>query len=241
MKPKIQTYTAFDADLVQTRGQAQPLPANYDWAQRQRPVLYRLLRQLGKAYWQAKLHARFVNLDLLRPVDGSFFLYGNHTQAFGDPFLPAVLSPRPVATLAAAANLTVPVLGPLLPHAGALVLPETASQTRHFMTQLKKVVGAGTPVAIYPEAHVWPYYTGIRPFKPGSFHYPVQFDRPVFCFTTTYQRHHVTIYLDGPFTADESLPLRARREQLAAQVQAAMQRRAQASIYQRIQYRRQTR
>ncbi len=43
-------------------------------------------------------------------------------------------------------------------------------------------------MTIFPEAHVWPYYTGIRPFGEAAFHYPVATGKPVYTMTVTYQR-----------------------------------------------------
>ena len=34
-------------------------------------------------------------------------------------------------------------------------------------------------ILIYPEAHIWPYYTHIRNFKDVSFTYPAELNKPV--------------------------------------------------------------
>lgn len=70
---------------------------------------------------------------------------------------------------------------------------------------------------IYPEAHIWPFYTGIRPFPDTSFRYPVQQKLPVFCLTNTYQRRgkshipQIVTYLDGPFYPDAELPAKLQK------------------------------
>ena len=33
-------------------------------------------------------------------------------------------------------------------------------------------------ILIYPEAHIWPYYTKIRPLRAAAFHYPAKFNVP---------------------------------------------------------------
>ncbi|WP_225047762.1 lysophospholipid acyltransferase family protein [Lacticaseibacillus kribbianus] len=240
-------YQALTDDVI-APGQAEPaLPANFRFA-RTRPgerlltaVVYSAARWFGRWYWRRRLHARFVNLDVLAPYrNQSLFLYGNHTQEVGDPFLPMQLVQQPVHTLAGAANRKVPVLGPLLPYGHALLLPQTKAQTRRFLAALQAALTANHAVAIYPEAHVWPYYTGIRPFRAGSFHYPVATNRPSFAFTTTYQKAGCTVYVDGPFWPDATLPKAKRQAALAAQVQGAMTARAEASTAQHILYRRKT-
>ena len=85
---------------------------------------------------------------------------------------------------------------------------------------------------IYPEAHIWPFYTGIRPFKDTSFRYPVQQKLPVFSLTNTYQKRRyskkpkMVTYIDGPFYADASLPVRQQKKMLRDQVYEIMKKRA---------------
>ncbi len=54
---------------------------------------------------------------------------------------------------------------------GALPVPDSISEYKKFSKAYKKRISDGHPVVIYPEAHVWPYYTGIRPFerRPSAF------------------------------------------------------------------------
>lgn len=246
MRQRVQEYTDFGADLVTTSRQTTPLPPDYEWAKTglwaafKSAVVYHTMKQVGRLYWRGVLHARLVGREKLAPYrDQAYFLYGNHTQPFGDPFMPMLLAdPQRAYTLASAANLGVPFFGPILQLGGGVILPETAAQTRRFLSYLRGLVKTGAPVAVYPEAHVWPYYTGIRPFVTGAFHYPVAFKAPVFTFTTTYQKHGVTVYVDGPFTPDRTQPAQVQRKQLAEVVHSQMASRTQASTYQHVIYRR---
>ncbi|MBR0162265.1 MAG: hypothetical protein IJQ02_13405, partial [Oscillospiraceae bacterium] len=43
-------------------------------------------------------------------------------------------------------------------------------------------------VAMFPEAHIWPYYTGIRPFPDTSFRYPVKENAPAVAMVVTYRK-----------------------------------------------------
>ena len=43
-------------------------------------------------------------------------------------------------------------------------------------------------VLIYPEAHIWPYYTKIRNFKDTSFSYPAMMNAPVVPIVTTWRK-----------------------------------------------------
>ena len=81
---------------------------------------------------------------------------------------------------------------------------------------------------IYPEAHIWPFYTKIRPFTESSFRYPIQNKCPVMCFTNTYQKRKlgkkakIVTYIDGPFYADSSLKGKAQKVELRNRVYDAM-------------------
>ena len=61
------------------------------------------------------------------------------------------------------------------------------------------------PIVIYPEAHVWEYYTDIRPFPDTSFKFPIKFNKPAFAMTVTYKKSKIfkkpvmEVFLDGPF------------------------------------------
>ena len=66
-------------------------------------------------------------------------------------------------------------------------------------------------VLIYPEAHIWPYYNDIRPFKAASFRYPIDSNAPIVVATTTFKKRKGNrkpkpiIYLDGPFYPNTDL------------------------------------
>ncbi|MBR4017765.1 MAG: hypothetical protein IKK11_08125, partial [Oscillospiraceae bacterium] len=63
----------------------------------------------------------------------------------------------------------------------------------------------GKAVIVYPEAHVWPYYTGVRPFDYQPFVYLSKQKKPMFVLTNCYQkrrfgkRPQIVTYADGPF------------------------------------------
>ncbi len=172
-----------------------------------------------------------------------YFLYGNHTQDLGDAFLPNTLNlPKHNYIIVHPNNVSMPVLGRLTPSLGALPLPDDMAANRNFVGAVERRIREGHCVVIYPEAHIWPYYTGIRPFSDASFIYPIKWNTPVFCFTNTYQkrkhrkRPRIVTYVDGPFFPDESLGPRDRRRVLRDTVYETMRERAKASNAVVIQY-----
>lgn len=195
-------------------------------------------------YCKTVFHHKTVGREKLKDFrKKGYFMYGNHTQVVGDPFIPNVINfPQTNYVIVHPNNVSMPMLGKITPSLGALPLPDDMNAYRNFMKAVERRVKEGNTVVIYPEAHIWPYYTKIRPFPDTSFHYPVKFDMPVFCFTNTYKkrRHskkpNIVTYIDGPFYADEGLPKQTRKEDLRNRVYECMCRRAEESNIVCIQY-----
>ena len=195
-------------------------------------------------YVKLSLHQRTVGKEKLRPfLKQGIYLYGNHTQAVGDPFTPNVFCfPKRVSFIVHPNNVSMPVLGRINPSLGAIPLPDTRDAYKNFVACVNGRIEKGHAVVIYPEAHIWPYYTKIRDFPDASFGYPVKSDTPVFCFVNTYQRRgrskkpRTVTYIDGPFYPDNSLPVKQRRKKLRDEVYQTMCRRAENSDMEVIRY-----
>ena len=135
-----------------------------------------------------------------------------------------------------------PLLGKVTPSLGALPLPDDKGAYKNFLAAIETHIERNHTVVVYPEAHIWPYYTKIRPFHDTSFAYPVKLNAPVYCFTNTYhKRKHgkepkIITYVDGPFYPDPEIPLRARRKDLRDRVYETMCRRAECSDHEQIRY-----
>lgn len=173
----------------------------------------------------------------------SCFIYGNHTQATADALIPTFIThPANAYVIVHPNNVSMPVLGRITPYIGALPLPDDIAASRNFRAIIDKRVREGSPIFIYPEAHIWPYYTGIRPFPDDSFYYPIKYNVPVFCFTNTYKRRgngkpRIVTYVDGPFYPDGELPLKERRRELRDRVYDCMKQRSLESDIVWIEYR----
>ena len=195
-------------------------------------------------YVKLVLHQRTRGREKLKPFRKTgLFLYGNHTQQIGDPFTPNVFCfPRKVSFLVHANNVSIPFLGRITPYLGAIPLPDTLAAYKNFSACIAARISSGHAVVIYPEAHIWPYYTKIRPFPDASFEYPAKLNVPVFCFVNTYRKHgkrkkpDMETWLEGPFYPDMSLPLRQRRAKLKEEVAAKMAEFASRSDVEYIRY-----
>lgn len=204
---------------------------------------YRMIAMpLGFLYCKLALHWTVKNRSVLRKGEGCF-VYGNHTQQVGDALIPTLaLFPQSVYVIVHPNNVSMPVLGRLTPLLGALPLPSNLKAMRHFKEAIQTRIKGGNAVVVYPEAHIWPWYTGIRDFPATSMKYPVELDAPSYVMTTTYHKRRfgkkpaLVTWLDGPFYPDSSLPPRARTQALRDQIYEAMTARAQQSDYEYIRY-----
>lgn len=207
---------------------------------------YRIIAMpLAFIYTKFAFGHRIENAEVLAPYrDRGYFMYGNHTQDIGDALMPNMIEKsKDKYVIVNPANLSAHIVGPIVPSLGGLPLPDNIRATKNFFAAISQRIGEGNAVVIYPEAHIWPYYTGIRPFGDSSFFYPVKLSAPVFCFTNTYQKRkhsskkpRIVTYVDGPFFPDESLPLCERRIKLRNEVYGKMCERAALSDMKVIEY-----
>ncbi len=209
---EVRYYSSFSDDFEQSADQSFQLPEDYEWVRtglRFRclsGLIYGLAVIFGGAYCRFLLHMRVKGRKNLKGVKGGFFIYGNHTQPVGDVFIPALcVLPKRIYTVVSTANYGIPVIGKLLPFLGALPLVGSVHGMKELSKAMERRLQKGHPIVIYPEAHVWKYYTAIRPFPDTSFKFPAKFDKPTFAMTVTYKssklfkRPITEVFLDGPF------------------------------------------
>ena len=156
------------------------------------------------------------NRKVLRKLHGTgFYLYGNHTNGVMDAYAPSLaLFPRHVHIITGPEPVSVPVLRTAVQLVGGIPLPGSVGGFRSFMSALRLRISQKRVLTIYPEAHIWPWYTGIRPFPDSSFIYPLHDQVPVVACVTTYRQRRifknlwpcVTVTLSEPFYPDASLP-----------------------------------
>ncbi|MGN1052591.1 MAG: lysophospholipid acyltransferase family protein, partial [Candidatus Scatosoma sp.] len=209
-------------------------------------AFYRCIaKPLAFLFLKAKFGWRVKNRKALKSVGkkSAYFIYGNHTNAAADPFVPALITGGKRAyVIVHPANVSLPVAGRLISALGALPLPDDRQATKNFLVAVDLRVKQGAAIAVYPEAHIWPYYTKIRPFKDTSFRYPVQYGAPVFTFTNTYVKRkffktpRLVTYVDGPFYPDKALPVKEAKALLREAAYGAMTARSALSNEEYIRY-----
>lgn len=192
------------------------------------------------------LRMRFVNKKAVKKCkDTPYFLYGNHT-GWWDAFTPNLISvPRRNRILVSADTVSIKGLRSIVQMLGAIPLPTSLRGMKRF-SQAVDFYHQSCNITIYPEAHIWPYYTWVRPFSDASFTYPVKHKCPVFAFFTAYtkpkgflslfRKANMTVYVSDPIYPDEGLSDREARANLRDKVYAFMLEKSKYSDYEAIKY-----
>jgi 1-acyl-sn-glycerol-3-phosphate acyltransferase len=221
------------------------IPTNFLWEFCSCLVQNILSMPIKLIYPKIKFSIKYIGKEKLKPYKKQgYFIYVNHTQAFADTLIPSVpIYPKRNFFIVNPENVSMKFSGELVHMLGALPVPANKEATKNFLYAIEKRIKKGNAVTIYPEAHIWPYYTKIRPFKSVSFKYPVKLKVPTFCMTNTYQSYgknndkiKIVTYIDGPFFADEKLNLKERQEALRNMVYEKMADRSKNSNFEYIKY-----
>lgn len=197
-------------------------------------------------YAKIKFKIKYVGKEKLKPYKKQgYFIYGNHTQIFADTFITSNTNyPKKNFFIVNPENVSMKFLGNVVEMLGAIPIPSNKEAMKNFLEVIEKRIKDGNSVTIFPEAHIWPYYTKIRPFKTVSFKYPVQLNVPTFSVTNTYQSYgknndkvRIVTYVDGPFFPDdECKTMKEKQQNLRDKVYKKMVERGQNSNIEVIKY-----
>ena len=190
-------------------------------------------------------HHKYIGKEKFKKCKNEgYFIYCNHTQSFEDTFIPSLGNyPKRNFLIVNPENISMKGSGWLVELLGAIPVPETKGATKSFLNEIRKRINQKHSITIYPEAHIWPFYTGIRNFKAVSFKYPVKLRKPVFAITNTYQKYgkknnklKIVSYVDGPFYSDSSLNEKEAYILLRDKIYQIMVERSQNSNFSYINY-----
>lgn len=245
---EVRYYSSYTDDFEESANQNYKLPDDYKWVRTDivskflSGLIYGLAVIFGGAYCKLFLHMKVKGRKNLKGMKGDFFIYGNHTQPVGDVFIPALcVLPKRIFTVVSTANYGIPVIGKILPYLGALPIVDSLHGFKELNKAIEVRLKKNHPIVIYPEAHVWEYFTEIRPFPETSFKFPVKLNKPAFAMTVTYRKSKVfkrpimEVFLDGPFypQGDNS---KEKTKNLHKQVMNVMKKRSKNSNYTYIAY-----
>lgn len=246
---KIFYYDDPTEDFIETNMQNYELPKEYEYMPKSKffkfksAVLYFVAKIIVRFICKFYLHVKIKNRKAIKSIKKTgYFMYGNHTNPLSDAFSPAIIANTRIYTICSPANFGIPIIGNILPELGGIPLGKTLDQKKKFRQAIDAVINKNKCIVIYPEAHLWPYYNGLRDFSNKSFKYPVDLKVPVFSFTTTYQkrkigkRPRITIYIDGPFYINDEYDIEQNREKLKQDVYKAMEKRIKNTTYEYYKY-----
>ena len=196
-------------------------------------------------YAKIKFRIKYIGKEKIKLYrNEGYFIYGNHTQPFADTFIPSIpMYPKRNFLIVNPVNISLKGTGTLVEMLGAMPIPSNKSAMKNFLNAIKQKINKGYAITIYPEAHIWPYYTKIRPFKDVSFKYPIQLKKPAFCITNTYQSYgknnkkiKIVSYIDGPFYPNKELTLKEQQKELRNKIYNCMEERSENSNIEHIKY-----
>jgi len=173
----------------------------------------------------------------------SCFVYSNHTNYMPDAFIPNHLAYKKVYIVVDSTAVSIKGVAGLVVALGGIPLGDTMEAKKNYLRLLKKLSKKNAIITLYPEAHIWPYYTKIRPFPKESLKYPIMYDLPAYAVTNCYQkrkhsdRPKMVTYVDGPFYPDKSLSKAEMQDKLYNDIITAMKNRAsEYSTYEYVKY-----
>ncbi len=248
MNNKTRYYKSFSDDFEQSANQDFKLPEDYKWIRTDLKskllsgLNYGLAVIFGGLYCKLGLHMKIRGRKSLRGSKGDFFIFANHTQPVGDVFIPAMaVLPKRIFTVVSPANYGIPFIGKLLPYLGALPIDNSLRGMKELTHAIEQRLDKKHPIVIYPEAHVWEYYTGIRPFADTAFKYPVKMNKASYAMTVTYKKSKLfkkpvmEVFLDGPFYG-EGETAKEQAVSLHSKVAEVMKKRSENSNFEYIKY-----
>ena len=148
------------------------------------------------------------------------FIYSNHTSFLDMIDIQTLFLTKKTHIIGYTDALDMPVVKHIVKHLGYMPLPDTIKSSRAFMEALKIYTDKKQSIIIYPEAHVWPFYTKIRPYVQTSFKYPAKLLKPALPITACYRKSKIskhakiTLYVGKPVYPNPDLSLKENTEYL---------------------------
>ncbi|MCR5348221.1 MAG: 1-acyl-sn-glycerol-3-phosphate acyltransferase [Bacilli bacterium] len=237
MKPK-KTYYYFDAladDFAGTKITRKTLPESFKYAHKD--ILSRFFSWF--LYWVFAIPILYLAIKLLYGIRirgkknlrhtrrKAMFFYTNHTQIIDAMLIQLYVSgPRRCYIVADQDATSIPGIRYLVQLLGAIPVPETPKQHTDFVECIRHRVKQKRAISIFPEAHIWPYYTHIRPFSDASFVYPAELNVPACPVCVTYRRRKfrksappvMTVHIGKPVYPDLTLSIPERKKKMRDEV-----------------------
>lgn len=148
--------------------------------------------------------------------DQGYFIFANHAGVLDAALTYLVSRKQRTNTIGYSDAVANPITKIIIPICGFIPLPVDAHDIPKLTHAIEYYVrDMNQIVVIYPEAHIWPYYTGVRNFRRQSFRYPVDLNAPVLPiffakrerkgFWKLFKKPRTTVIIGEPLYPDQSL------------------------------------
>jgi 1-acyl-sn-glycerol-3-phosphate acyltransferase len=252
MKKRIIKYSdELSDEVIHIKRKTIPIDQNYKYIKKN--VLWKILefivyqifvRPFSFIYLKIKFHHKVINKKVLKKYKNTgYFIYSNHTLLAGDAFIPNTVNfPKSVKIIVHPDNISQKLTKPFIEMCGALPTPTTIKATKNFINAIEYYIAKNNVIQIYPEAHIWPYYSKIRKFPSTSFKYPIKLNTPIFVMTNTFHKRKfsktpkIITYMDGPYFKDENLNNKENEEKICNLVYKTMTARSKLTTYEYYTY-----
>jgi hypothetical protein len=155
----------------------------------------------------------------LRRLKGGCVIYSNHVLALDCAFsIVMVAAPRRCCIVCNPDAVHMPVVRHIVRMLGALPVPDDVGAFKNFSRTVDDKLKKGGTLVVMPEAHIWPYYTGIRDFPATSFTYAAKNGVPAVPVCVTFRkpkgpfkkfmRPRVTVKVGDPVYAEKGMPIK---------------------------------
>lgn len=232
-KQKVVYYSdPLNDDFAGTNIKKKPFPKKYKYIHRHNVfwsvlsftlyyfIAFPILWLVGKIGYGVKVKGK-KNLRIL--FRRGVFFYGNHTQ-IADAWLTQcfITNPKRSYVLADSDAISIPFIRPIVSLLGCLPMPDL-DHKEAFEEAIRHRYAQKRAIAIFPERHIWPYCTHIRPFPDDSFVYPASLGAPVVAFCVTYRKPHflakhrrpkMTVHVSRPIYPDLKKSIPERKKEL---------------------------
>lgn len=196
MKKETIYYDSFDDDFagtnINTNHVDESFPFTNDstlWNAAAWGLYYVIARPIAWTVMKVAFGMKVENKEAFKKLkDTGYFLYGNHTQVL-DVFVPPTANGFKRCSFVAGRDaVSIKGIRQIVLMLGAIPIPDALHAMKQFTETIEKFYHEKRCIVVYPEAHIWPYYTDIRPFKPTSFAYPAKLNSPVIAMVTAYRK-----------------------------------------------------
>ncbi len=140
----------------------------------------------GKLWVRHKIKGR-KNLRGLRRQ--SVIFVANHVHVMDAPLICASTTrSKKVRIVSLSENANIPVASHFLKCLGLVPLGDTFGGMRNFNNHINELIDKRKNILFFPEAALWSYYEGLRPFHKGAFVFSAKRNVPVVPMVYTFQK-----------------------------------------------------